>query len=163
MNLTLNARDAMPKGGTIIFATDFTSIPTRTGQLPPEAIPGDYVSFSIRDHGIGMDESTRARIFEPFFTTKEVNKGSGMGLAMVYGIARQHEGWIDVTTTPGQGSTFSVFFLRRTNYLNPRVNERCRQKAKRRKISRARRSLRWKTTTPSAASSKRSWSFTDTQ
>jgi PAS domain S-box-containing protein len=110
MNLTLNARDAMPTGGTITFRTEREEVPENSTQMEPEVKPGEYVCLAITDTGTGMDESTRARIFEPFFTTKEVNKGTGMGLATVYGIARQHDGWIDVKTTPGDGSTFCVYF-----------------------------------------------------
>ena len=111
MNLALNARDAMPRGGMIQFTTRSTIVDGEAiRELPPEAKPGEYVCFSISDTGIGMDDATRARIFEPFFTTKEVNKGTGMGLATVYGIARQHEGWIDVKTALGKGSTFCVYF-----------------------------------------------------
>jgi len=110
MNLALNARDAMPKGGVIQFTTRSTIVTASDPAILPEAKPGEYVCFLISDTGIGMDDATRARIFEPFFTTKEVNKGTGMGLATVYGIARQHEGWIDVKTALGKGSTFCVYF-----------------------------------------------------
>lgn len=108
MNLTLNARDAMPKGGVITLFTEMVEITARQRKLPPEARRGRYAVLGVRDTGIGMDASTRARMYEPFFTTKDVNKGTGMGLATVYGIARQHDGWIDVNTSPGNGTTFRV-------------------------------------------------------
>jgi len=108
MNLTLNARDAMPKGGRITIETHAAFLTAPNEETPADARPGAYVCLSVSDNGTGMDEATRARIFEPFFTTKEVSKGTGMGLATVYGIVRQHEGWIDVVTEPGQGSTFRV-------------------------------------------------------
>jgi PAS domain S-box-containing protein len=108
MNLVLNARDAMPGGGTITLATSRVVLAETNGSHPPEARPGDFACLSVADTGLGMDEATRARIFEPFFTTKEVNKGTGMGLATVYGLARQHEGWVEVTSAPGCGATFRV-------------------------------------------------------
>ena len=110
MNLTLNARDAMPKGGVITLSTKRLDLDPDQVRIPPEARPGAYVCLSVSDTGIGMDEATRTRIFEPFFTTKETNKGTGMGLATVYGIARQHDGWIDVETAPSEGATFCVYF-----------------------------------------------------
>ena len=110
MNLTLNARDAMPRGGVITLSTRALELGANNGRLPAEARPGWYVCFCVSDTGVGMDDATRARIFEPFFTTKETNKGTGMGLATVYGIARQHDGWIEVTTAPAQGATFRIHF-----------------------------------------------------
>jgi CheY-like chemotaxis protein len=119
MNLLLNARDAMPRGGSITLGTGQYTLTETNGIHPPEAQPGSFAYFSVTDTGVGMDESTRAHIFEPFFTTKEVNKGTGMGLATVYGIARQHDGWIDVVTAPGEGSTFRVYFPVTDRILEP--------------------------------------------
>ncbi len=101
MNLTLNARDAMPRGGKITITTGLANLSGKSA--------GEYVVLSVTDTGTGMDEATRSRIFEPFFTTKAVNKGTGMGLATVYGIVSQHSGWIDVETALDKGSTFRVF------------------------------------------------------
>ena len=101
MNLVLNARDAMPKGGEIFISTS-----AETGS---DTRVGDFICLRVSDTGAGMDEATRARIFEPFFTTKEQSQGTGMGLATVHGIVHQHEGWIKVTSTPGEGSSFLVF------------------------------------------------------
>ena len=109
LNLTINARDAMPKGGQIVIETGTTVFTPADAGKNPEIAPGEYVCLSVADTGTGMDAATRSRIFEPFFTTKAVDKGTGMGLATVYGITKQHEGWIDVATELGHGSTFRVF------------------------------------------------------
>ena len=109
LNLALNARDAMPKGGCIVIETRTAVFTPADTAQNPEIAPGEYVCLSIADTGTGMDAATRSRIFEPFFTTKPVDKGTGMGLATVYGITKQHDGWIDVATEVGRGSTFRVF------------------------------------------------------
>jgi PAS domain S-box-containing protein len=109
MNLALNARDAIPKSGHITIATGTAHFTEADAERNREILPGDYVALSVSDNGTGMDEATRRRIFEPFFTTKPAEKGTGMGLATVYGTTKQHEGWIDVTTEVGVGSTFRVF------------------------------------------------------
>ncbi len=109
MNLTLNARDALPRGGRITIATQTATVTAAEAERDANKRSGEYVVLSVQDNGIGMDETTRAHIFEPFFTTKDVNKGTGMGLATVYGIVSQHDGWIDVQTARGSGSTFRVF------------------------------------------------------
>jgi PAS domain S-box-containing protein len=108
MNLTLNARDAMPKGGVITITTATIHITTADVERNPEAKMGEFAMLSVTDTGTGMDEMTRSHIFEPFFTTKETHKGTGMGLATVYGITKQHEGWIEVATEVGKGSQFRV-------------------------------------------------------
>ncbi len=108
MNLTLNARDAMPEGGVITIRTEHVVLSESAAPRHVDARPGSFVCLRVIDSGTGMDEATRARIFEPFFTTKGLNKGTGMGLATVYGIVKQHEGWIEVETCLGSGSTFSV-------------------------------------------------------
>ncbi|HVV72567.1 MAG TPA: ATP-binding protein, partial [Verrucomicrobiae bacterium] len=109
MNLAVNARDAMPKGGRLTISTSPVSINEAYVQSHPEARPGEFVCLSVRDTGMGMDTYTMARIFEPFFTTKEVGKGTGLGLATVYGIVKQHEGWVEVASEPGNGAAFSIF------------------------------------------------------
>ncbi len=109
MNLALNARDAMPDGGRITISTRARVVSSQSDDTGVQAQPGTFVSLRVSDTGIGMDEETRARIFEPFFTTKEVSKGTGMGLATVYGIIRQHEGWIDVSTALGKGAAFTAY------------------------------------------------------
>lgn len=109
MNLTLNARDAMPEGGVITIRTEHLTLSESAATRHADARPGSFVCLRVIDTGVGMDEATKARIFEPFFTTKGVNKGTGMGLATVYGIVKQHDGWTEVDTAPGRGSTFSVF------------------------------------------------------
>lgn len=108
MNLCVNARDAMPSGGQLQLLTTRVAL---LGPSPahPEARAGEFLRFCVRDTGTGMDAATRQRIFEPFFTTKEAGRGTGLGLATVFGIVKQHQGWIEVESAPGQGSTFSVF------------------------------------------------------
>jgi two-component system cell cycle sensor histidine kinase/response regulator CckA len=108
MNLALNARDAMPKGGTITIVTECVDLTEETCGNEPGARPGRFVCLRVSDTGTGMDEATRLRIFEPFFTTKDIDKGTGMGLATVYGVVKQHEGWIEVDSAPGKGATFRV-------------------------------------------------------
>jgi len=109
LNLSVNARDAMPSGGTLKIHTDEVLVDDDHLHLVPEAIPGRFVRLSISDTGTGMDFKTRSHIFEPFFTTKDIGKGTGMGLATVYGIVKQHDGWLEVESETGQGSTFSIY------------------------------------------------------
>jgi CheY-like chemotaxis protein len=109
MNLVINARDAMPRGGRIVISTSNVQSCLEEGQSWHDARPLHYVLMAINDNGCGMDEATRARIFEPFFTTKEQNKGTGLGLATVYGIVKQSGGHVSVESKPGVGTTFRVY------------------------------------------------------
>ncbi|SKA78054.1 PAS domain S-box-containing protein [Prosthecobacter debontii] len=110
LNLAVNARDAMPKGGTLTLTTRLLPLKQTPPQAPVGAEPGTYVCLEVRDTGIGISEEHLERIFEPFFTTKEVGQGTGIGLATVFGIVQQHHGWVTVDSQEGAGSTFCVFF-----------------------------------------------------
>jgi CheY-like chemotaxis protein len=109
INLAVNARDAMPNGGELKISTWRFTTDEQTLRRNPDAQPGEYVRVAVEDTGHGMPPEVIARIFEPFFTTKEVGKGTGLGLATVYGILKQHGGWIEVSSTPGKGSKFQFY------------------------------------------------------
>ena len=110
MNLALNARDAMPDGGKLTLTTTRIEIDKAACTRNPEAQLGAHICLAVKDSGYGMDAATVARIFEPFFTTKEPGKGTGMGLATVYGVLKQHGGWIEVDSAPGRGTAIRAFF-----------------------------------------------------
>jgi PAS domain S-box-containing protein len=107
LNLCVNARDAMPNGGTLTLSTRPVRLPGGGGA--GKGAPGDYVCIGVRDTGTGMAPEVRERIFEPFFTTKPVGAGTGLGLSMVYGIVTQHRGWVEVESEPGRGTEFRVY------------------------------------------------------
>ncbi len=109
MNLTINARDAMPDGGSLVIQTGNITIGTEDCRSFIDAVPGEYILITSSDTGTGMDKVTLLHIFEPFFTTKEVGKGTGLGLATIHGIIRQNNGFIDVTSNVGQGTKFKVY------------------------------------------------------
>jgi PAS domain S-box-containing protein len=109
MNLATNARDAMPHGGSFLIRTDVANLDKSFERAHGFGKPGTYVHLSVSDTGMGMDEKTTARIFEPFFTTKEAGKGTGLGLASVYGVVKQHGGYITVTSRPLKGTTFDIY------------------------------------------------------
>ncbi|NVN91020.1 MAG: response regulator [Desulfuromonadales bacterium] len=109
MNLATNARDAMPQGGDLIISVGVTALDKDFANIHGYGKRGIYALLTVSDTGEGIDETTRRKIFEPFFTTKEVGKGTGLGLAVVYGIIKQHDGFINVYSEPGIGTTFKIY------------------------------------------------------
>jgi CheY-like chemotaxis protein len=109
LNLVVNARDAMPDGGRIVITTELRMIGPEEASGIEGAAAGPYVCLGVTDTGTGIPPENLQRIFDPFFTTKETGKGTGLGLATVFGIVRQHGGWVTVDSEPGKGATFRVF------------------------------------------------------
>ncbi len=122
MNLACNSRDAMPKGGKLTIATSSANLTPADVSQRPKARLGAHVCLTVADTGCGMKPETLRRIFEPFFTTKDVGKGTGLGLATVYGIADQHRGWVEVASEPGRGTTFRVY-IPATDKVAPKILE----------------------------------------
>ena len=112
LNLAVNARDAMPKGGQLAIRITGLDLDEKYAASKPDARPGNFVCISVTDTGMGIAPENLTRIFEPFFTTKEVGKGTGLGLATVYGIVKQHQGWTEVESHVGKGTTFRIFIPR---------------------------------------------------
>jgi signal transduction histidine kinase/ActR/RegA family two-component response regulator len=109
MNLSVNARDAMPRGGRLTIGIEAVDVAAAFVETHPQAREGPFVRLRVADTGLGMDSATMAHIFEPFFTTKDIGQGTGLGLATVYGIVKQHDGWVEVNSEPGKGCTFDVY------------------------------------------------------
>jgi signal transduction histidine kinase len=112
LNLTINARDAMPDGGRLELAVRNEVVDARQAKSLVDARPGEYVMLSVRDTGVGMPEHVRQRVFEPFFTTKSQGRGTGLGLSMVYGFVTQSGGFLHIDSRTGRGTEFQVYLPR---------------------------------------------------
>jgi CheY-like chemotaxis protein len=123
MNLVLNACDAMPEGGQILIETTERSFTGNEAATIPDARPGRYVSLRVTDTGCGISPENLSRIFDPFFTTKQPGKGTGLGLATVFGIIKQHNGWIQADSELGRGTTFQIFLPAAEDIAESRAGE----------------------------------------
>ena len=121
MNLIVNARDAMPDGGKLTIKTEKLTLTEKDCEFDPKAYPGEFACLTVNDTGAGIDDTIIPQIFDPFFTTKKSGEGTGLGLSTVYGIVKQHNGWIDIDSEPGKGSTFRVYLP--TNNIIARLQE----------------------------------------
>jgi len=121
LNLSVNARDAMPNGGQLVIETSGVEFDEFAAAQSPQARPGSFVCLSVSDSGCGILPEILPKIFEPFFTTKEVGRGTGLGLATVFGIAQQHQGWVAVYSEVGHGTTFRIYLPKLARNAGPKT------------------------------------------